>query len=168
MHGIVAGGTGSHTKDLTPEGAVIALRAWWICEVLYSPIVFLIRSSVAVFLLSIAVKTSHKYIIYINIGVIWVVSVVYFFILVVQCSPVSFFWMQAVGAKGSCIDSKIVPAATIAYSVISAIGDWVLGLLPVAMLWNIQLNKRTKAIVSFLLSLGILYVPLTQNLVVLC
>jgi len=161
LHGIVAGGTGLHRTDLTPEGAAIALRAWWLCEVLYTPIVLLIRTSVAAFLLRIANNRVHQCIIYVDLAVIWAVSVAFFFILVFQCSPVSYFWMQALGDKASCIDQRVVPAATIAHSVISAVSDWVLGLLPIAMLWNVQLNKRTKATISFLLGLGLLCVPVS-------
>ena len=160
LHGIVAGGTGLHRTDLNPHGAAIALRGWWICEVLYSPVVLLIRTSVAVFLLRIATNKVHKWIIYVDMAIIWAVTVAFFFILLFQCSPVSYFWEQALGAKGSCMDRRVVPGATIAHSVISAVSDWVLGLLPIAMLWDVQLNKRTKATVSFLLSLGLLYVLL--------
>ena len=170
MHGIVAGGTGLHRADLSPEGAAIALRAWWLCEVLYAPTVLLIRTSVGVFLLRIANNRTHKWIIYVDLAIIWAVSVAFLVVAVLQCRPASFFWNQVLGAKGSCMDHRIVPAATVAHSVISAVSDWVLGLLPIAMLWNVQLNKRTKATISFLLSLGLLFVPppsLNRSLAVL-
>ncbi len=53
------------------------------------------------------------------------------------------------------MNPNVVPAASIAHSLISAICDFILATLPVAMMWNVQLNKRTKVIVAALLSMGL-------------
>jgi hypothetical protein len=155
------GGTGKHTSELTADGVAIALRAWYLCEVLYAPISALIRTSIALFLLRLVVVKWHIWIIRINLVVIWVISLVYFFLMTLQCRPPSYFWegpSQKPGAIGSCMDHNIVPTATVAHSIISAMSDWVLGLLPVAILWNVTLNRRTKAGVALLLSMGLVYV----------
>lgn len=157
MRGIVEGGTGKHVTDLTLRGASTALKAWWLCEVLYPPIVLLVRTSVAVFLLRIATRKLHRWIICIDITLTIVITGVFFFLLVFQCSPVSYFWTQVLGETGRCVDRRVVPTATIIHSVTSAISDFVLALLPIAMLWDVKLNKRTKATISFLLGLGLLY-----------
>lgn len=34
VHGVATGGTGRHTKELSLEGIAIALRAWYLCEVI--------------------------------------------------------------------------------------------------------------------------------------
>jgi hypothetical protein len=156
MWGIIAGGTGEHTSTLTAEGASIALEAWYICEVLYPPISALIRSSIAIFLLRIAQMKVHKYIIYANLVVIWLLSITYFVLLLVQCTPPSYFWQQVLGQPGHCVDKAVIPSVTIAHSVISATSDFILAALPVAMLWSVQLNKRTKLGIAVLLSLGLL------------
>jgi hypothetical protein len=138
------------------EGESIALHAWLLCEVIYAPLSALIRTSIAVFLLRIAAVRAHKYIIYGNLLSIWILATVYFFTLLFQCNPVSYFYEQVLGHPGSCIDPDIVPRATIAQSVISAITDFILALLPISILWDIRLNKRTKAGVAALLGLGFL------------
>jgi hypothetical protein len=155
LDGIVRGGTGLHRTALNLDTAALALRAWYMCEVLYPAISLLIRSSVGWFLLRIATNKVHRRIIWIDLGIIWVVTVAYFFIMVFQCSPVSYFWMQVYGMEGHCIDPRVVPAATIAHSILSAFSDWILGLLPIFMLWHVKLNKRTKVTISVLLSLGL-------------
>ena len=71
----------------------------------------------------------------------------------------SFFWAQYEGVKGSCINPAAVPDASIAHSVVSFMADWVLGLLPVALLWSLKMNTRTKVSVAGLLALGLLCVP---------
>jgi hypothetical protein len=94
-------------------------------------------------------------------------SIFYFFLVIFQCSPVSFFWGQYEGMKGTCINPAIVPDASIAHSVVNFIADWVLGLLPIALIYNLQMNTRTKVSVAAILSLGLLFVtipPLTLHI----
>ncbi|KAK8055260.1 hypothetical protein PG993_000487 [Apiospora rasikravindrae] len=172
LHSIALGGTGLHTTQLTQEGIIVALRAWYLGEVLYVPTATLIRMSIAFFLLRIAVKPWHVWITRINVGVILVINIVYFFngartlliryiiakVMVIQCTPPSFFWegpAKVPGAHGSCINKAIVPISTILHSVLSALSDWTLALLPIAMLWNVQINLRTKISVAVLLSTGL-------------
>ncbi|KAK7951134.1 uncharacterized protein PG986_006862 [Apiospora aurea] len=158
LHSIVLGGTGLHTTQLTQQGIITALRAWYLGEVLYVPTATLIRMSIAFFLLRIAVKSWHVWITRINIVVILVFNIGYFFIMVIQCTPPSFFWegpAKVPGAHGSCINKAIVPISTIFHSVLSAISDWTLALLPIAMLWDVQINLRTKISVAMLLGTGL-------------
>lgn len=158
VHGVAAGGTGKHTEDLTPEGIEVALRAWYLCEVIYAPLSALIRTSIAVFILRLATKSWQKWIIWVNIAIIWLTSVVYFFLMTLQCLPSNYFWQGPVavpGVTGSCMDHDVVPIATIVHSSVSAVSDWVLGLLPVAMLWKVNINRRTKISIAILLGMGL-------------
>ncbi|KAF6812717.1 integral membrane protein [Colletotrichum sojae] len=154
LHGITNGATGKHITELTAEQAAVSLRAWYICEVLYSPITLAIRTSICLLLLRLAVSRVHRWIIYVNLAVVWAISIAFFLIMTFQCMPPSYFWRQLYGDPGSCINLNIVPDATIAHSVISALSDWCIGLLPIALLWNVNLNRRTKALVAVLLSMG--------------
>ncbi|CRK42475.1 hypothetical protein BN1708_008761 [Verticillium longisporum] len=139
LDGIRNGATGKSLAELEIDDAAVSLRAWYICEVLYAPTTLAIRASVCVLLLRLASNKIHRWIIWINLAV---------------CSPVHFFWRQLYGIQGTCIDRNIVPYATIAHSVISALSDWCLGLLPIALLWNVDINRRTKVIIAILLSMG--------------
>ncbi|KAG7122113.1 hypothetical protein HYQ44_003011 [Verticillium longisporum] len=154
LDGIRNGATGKSLAELKIDDAAVSLRAWYICEVLYAPTTLAIRASVCVLLLRLASNKIHRWIIWINLAVVSVVSIAFFFLLVFQCSPVHFFWRQLYGIQGTCIDRNIVPYATIAHSVISALSDWCLGLLPIALLWNADINRRTKVIIAILLSMG--------------
>ncbi|KAH8675873.1 hypothetical protein BX600DRAFT_432419 [Xylariales sp. PMI_506] len=157
--GVTGGGTGKHTIELSPAGIIIALKSWYLCEVLYSPLAALVRTSIAIFLLHLAVQPWHIWVIRINLAVIWVVSIVYFFLMALQCIPASFFWegaAQVPGATGSCMNHDVVPIATIIHSSLSGISDWILGLLPVAILWKVKINRRTKLSIAVLLSMGLI------------
>ncbi|KAH8899896.1 hypothetical protein GQ53DRAFT_835914 [Thozetella sp. PMI_491] len=173
LHSIVYGGTGAHSVEFTLEGAMISLRAWYICEVLYSPISATIRTSIGALLLRIATDETHRRIIWVNLAVIWMSCVAYFFVSLFQCVPLDHFWMQLTGEPGACMDPKVMANTSIAFSVVAALSDWVLGLLPVAILWNVQLNIRTKVTVSLLLGMGmcagialLVRIPLIKSLAI--
>lgn len=51
-----------------------------------------------------------------------------------------------------------IPNASIAHSALSFTADWILGLLPVALIWDLKMNTRTKVSVGILMSLGLLLV----------
>lgn len=105
-----------------------------------------------------ATRRTYRWIIWVNLGVSTIVSTAFFFILVFQCTPVSYFWNQAYGYKGYCVDRNVIPVAVVVHSILSALSDWCLGLLPVALLWNVKINRRTKVIIVILLSLGMMLV----------
>ncbi|KAK4207253.1 hypothetical protein QBC37DRAFT_456178 [Rhypophila decipiens] len=153
--GIVFASEVGQTNPL--KGESIALTSWFICEVLYAPLSALIRTSIALFLLRIATVKWHRYTIYGTLGIVWALSIPFFFILVFQCNPPEHFYDQVLDDEhgGTCLDHHIVPHATIAHSVISALMDFVLALLPIAILWNVKLSKRTKAGVAALLGMGL-------------
>jgi hypothetical protein len=154
---VVDGGTGKHTSQLTADGIEVALRAWYLCEVLYAPLSALIRTSIALFMLRLASKPWQTWTIWINLVFIWLFSIAYFFLMALQCSPPSYFWEGSVRASeisGSCMDHNIVPIATIVHSCVSAVSDWTLGLLPIAMLWKVRINRRTKISIAVLLGMG--------------
>lgn len=83
-------------------------------------------------------------------------TISYFFLIIFQCSPVSFFWGQYEGDTGICINPAAVPNASIAHSVLSFTADWILGLLPIFLIYDLQMNLRTKISVAGVLSLGLL------------
>jgi hypothetical protein len=149
-------GTGRHLQNIPPEDVPRALYYWWLCELFYTITTVFIRLSIAVFLLRICVKPIHKYIIYGTLAMVITFSTFYFFLVLFQCSPVTFFWGQYEGMKGSCINPAAVPDASIAHSAVSFTADWILGLLPIALIYNLKMNGRTKVSVAGLLSLGLL------------
>lgn len=154
MWGIFDGGTGKHISNLNLEETLVGLKAWYICEVIYAPISAMVRTSVALFLHRVATETLHKWVIWINLAIIYIISLVFTFIAIFQCNPPSYFYEQVLGKPGGCMNINVLPNAVIAHSVIGAATDLVFAALPVAMLWNVQLNKRTKVVVALLLSMG--------------
>ncbi|KAM0276287.1 hypothetical protein ACHAQH_006917 [Verticillium albo-atrum] len=157
MDGALNGATGKHyALRYTMDQAARSLRGWYLCMVLYAPITLTIRASVCVLLLRLATSKVHRWIIWVNFAVISLISAAFFFILVFQCSPPSHFWTQVYGTDGHCYNKLIVTYSTTVHSCISCLSDWCLGLLPIALLWNVKINGRTKVTIAVLLSLGMI------------
>lgn len=93
-------------------------------------------------------------IIIVVITIVELYSAFFFFLFVLQCRPSSYFWTQYTGGTGTCVNPKVTVNATYAYSAISCFADWSLGLMPVFLIWNIQMDTRTKLSVVAILSVG--------------
>jgi hypothetical protein len=116
-----------------------------------------IKLSIAIFLLRIAVKKIYVYILHASIITVSVWSVVIFFYDVFQCIPVQAQWNFTItGAK--CVSGAQFVAAAYSISVMSILTDWLYALLPIPMIWSVQMTNQAKVTVAFILSLGILLV----------
>lgn len=161
IDGCLNGATGKHPSlDNTLDQAVLSLRSWYICMLLYPVITLTIRASVCVLLFRLSSKRIYRWVIWINLITTTLVSMAFFFILVFQCSPPQYFWRQLYGDDGHCHNKLLVTYSTTVYSIFSALSDWCLGLLPIAILWKVQINLRTKVAIASLLSLGMMSVRL--------
>lgn len=127
---------------------------WWCCEPVYITAMMATKASICVFLLRIAVKAVHKSIIWTVLAVHQLYSVFFFFIFVFQCQPAQYFWTRWTGAKGSCLNPQIAVDTLYAFSAISCAGDWILGILPIFIVWSLQMNTRTKMSVAVILAVG--------------
>ncbi|KAM3083597.1 hypothetical protein ACMFMG_004243 [Clarireedia jacksonii] len=147
-------GTGRHVWDIPPEDLPKGLKWWWSCEAVYVVSNMGLKLSIGIFLLRISVARIHRIIIYAAVIVIEVSSVAYFFIFILQCIPSEYFWTQYVGGKGKCLNPKITVDASYAYSAITCACDWTLGIIPIFVVWNLQMNSRTKLSVGIILAVG--------------
>ena len=114
-----------------------------------------VKMSIALMLSSLVVERYHKRLIYAVTSLLQLYSVFYFFELLFQCIPISFFWTRATWATdGRCVDDNILIISTYIYAVISLIYDWTMALLPWLIVRKLQLDLRTRVMISFVLSLG--------------
>lgn len=122
-----------------------------------------LKASIGVFLLRIAVARPHKIIIWSVIIVHEVYSVFFFFLFVLQCRPAAYFWTKYTGGSGTCVNPKLTVDAFYGYSAISCAGDWILGIIPIFIVWNLQMNVRTKVSVACILAVGAMYDPPSES-----
>ncbi|KAI1820745.1 hypothetical protein F4861DRAFT_545202 [Xylaria intraflava] len=157
---VVNGGLGKPAAELgedATEKVRIQLRALYSNMALSGPVSCLFRVSIALFLLRIAMKKWQRLVLQGIIITTTVTTIVYFFITVFQCSPPSYFW-QMVGAveSGSCDLGRAVYVVTIVWGSLNAAMDWILGLLPIIVLWHVRINWQSKVGITSVLSFGII------------
>ncbi|KAF2646767.1 hypothetical protein P280DRAFT_486325 [Massarina eburnea CBS 473.64] len=70
-----------------------------------------------------------------------------------HCHPLQKNWMIMEG--GSCNDQSIISGFSFALSAVSIFSDWFCAVVPIPLLWNVQMDGRIKLSVMGLLSLGV-------------
>ena len=113
-----------------------------------------LKLSIGIMLLRLTIVRSHRVVIYSVLAVTEAFSTVFFFMFIFQCRPSSFFWTRYTGGTGVCFQPDIIVNMTYAWSAISCVGDWMLAIIPVLIVWNLQMNIRTKISVVLILSMG--------------
>lgn len=132
------------------------LKLWWTCEPTYALTNMAIKASIGLFLLRICVHRVQRWIIWTVIVVIEVYSFIFFLLFILQCRPTSLFWLRynSDPPKGTCWDAGVIAKVFVGYSVVSCITDWTYSILPIFLVWNLQMNKRLKISVVALLAAG--------------
>ena len=133
---------------------------WWTCEPTYVLTNMAIKASIAIFLSRICVERIHKIIIWSILALNEIYSLSFFLLFVLQCRPTALFWLRYNPSPppGMCLDATIVAKSFYAYSAISCLTDWTYSLLPIMLVWNLQMNFRMKMSVTVLLAAGVMYV----------
>ncbi|KAJ5190003.1 hypothetical protein N7491_007956 [Penicillium cf. griseofulvum] len=138
-----------------PDDLHRALLCWWVGQLFYVLTCVAAKVSIIIALLRITVSRVHAYILYAAMILSVAVGFVFFLFTIFQCSPVNYFWNQAQPtAHGSCIDKDPLIVIAYVYSVGAAITDLTIGLLPVALIWNLRMNRRTKGAMAAILGIG--------------
>lgn len=71
-----------------------------------------------------------------------ITGAVFFFVTLLQCRPISYFWNQ--NQEGSCIAPNVIIALTYLYSVFSVICDFTFAILPMFLIRGLQMDPKTK------------------------
>ncbi|KAF9893174.1 hypothetical protein FE257_012589 [Aspergillus nanangensis] len=140
-----------------PHHIVTAMFWWWLGQTSYVFTCVVAKISIALALLRLTVSKVHKALLWGVIAFSIVVGLVFWFVLTLQCQPVDYFWERGnplSGKTGTCLDVDILINIAYLYSVVATLCDFILGLLPIALVWHLQMNTKTKAALAGILSLG--------------
>jgi len=113
-----------------------------------------LKASIALMLLRLSVRPTHKKILWVTFFITEIYSAFFFFLFVFQCIPSQYFWTRYTGGHGTCLDTSVVVAATYGYSAITCAGDLVFSILPVLLVWSLQMGRKEKAAVVAILAMG--------------
>ncbi|KAL3482259.1 hypothetical protein BJX99DRAFT_252965 [Aspergillus californicus] len=141
------------TKPDYEDEIETALFWWWLGQTTYVITCVLAKISIALALLRLTVTRLHKFILWGVIAVSLVVGLVFWFMLTLQCSPVDYFWHR-LSSTGTCLNTDYILDIAYLYSVTATICDFILGLLPIVLVWKLHMDVRTKAALAGILSMG--------------
>ncbi|KAH8668816.1 hypothetical protein BX600DRAFT_460764 [Xylariales sp. PMI_506] len=147
-------GIGHHKADLPPQNVVTGLMYWWLCYLWYGLTMLTSKVSIGIFFLRLTVSKHHRRIVYVAIGLTIVTSIALFFVNLLQCSPISYFWNRA--EEGKCIPSVIMAYLLVAYSAVAMLCDFTFALLPIFMMMKLQMDNSIKLALSIILGMGCL------------
>ncbi|KAI3054688.1 hypothetical protein CBS147353_11403 [Aspergillus niger] len=149
--------TGRRFKDLDAHQRVTAMEYWWFCEIAYCVAAVACKISVCSFLMRITVQRLHIWILWTVMVLTVITGIVFMFIMLLQCKPLTFFWTRKAfspNIHGHCMDIEVVIAMTYVYSGIAALCDFAVGLLPIFFVRKLQMKHRTKVAVVGILSMA--------------
>ncbi|KAK1986002.1 hypothetical protein LZ30DRAFT_326824 [Colletotrichum cereale] len=154
----VANGQGRDATETSPEHRRIALQYFFSAELLYISTAILLKVCVGILLLRIAIVPTHIWILRSTLFVTVTFGTGYLFLVVFQCRPVSKFWDESPRSPGHCFKNSIVLGASFTAATINCIADCTFGVLPLFIVWSLHMRRKTKALVSILLSFASMYV----------
>ncbi|KAL4965991.1 putative integral membrane protein [Aspergillus stella-maris] len=137
-----------------PKTAIeTALFWWWLGQTSYVVTCVVAKISIALALLRLTVLRIHQWLLWAVVAVSVAVGLAFWLVLMLQCHPVEYFWHRLT-SEGKCIDVDYILDVAYLYSVMATICDFILGLLPIALVWKLHMNTRTKAALAGILSMG--------------
>lgn len=100
-------------------------------------------------------KKTYTYSLYIVSGMFITMNLIAMLYIIFQCWPVSYAWDTSIKG-GKCNPAQTLADIYYATTAVNIATDWFCALLPVPLLWNVQLNRNAKISVGVILGLGAL------------
>ncbi|KAI0380622.1 hypothetical protein F5Y04DRAFT_95444 [Hypomontagnella monticulosa] len=136
------------------DDALLALSLFLLLsQIVYMLTSAAVKTGVALALIRINVKTPIRNILVVSMTMVLVVIFAHLLLFTLQCRPLSLHW--DIG-EGSCLEFSIIWKSSIVLSVVDIASNWLYALLPVVMLYKLQMNKRVKISAIIILGLGLL------------
>ncbi|KAL4758477.1 uncharacterized protein BDW70DRAFT_96064 [Aspergillus foveolatus] len=129
-----------------------------IFEVGYCAAIIPIKLSISWMLIRIAEgRKLYIYIQYIVIALFTIMNFIALIFILTDCIPVEAAWDKSLLENGGrCQPPQVLADVYYACTAVNITTDWVTALMPIPLLWNVQLGRNSKLSVMGLMSLGIL------------
>ncbi|POS82427.1 hypothetical protein EPUL_005682, partial [Erysiphe pulchra] len=157
IHSCYQYGLGAHLSSLSSTSLVELIHATFVCQILYILTTALTKFSIGFYFLRLTRKSYQRLLIYAIMFVVAIISIFYLAFVTFQCRPANFLWQQhdPKNLSGSCLSRSSMADITYAHASISCLSDWAFGILPILILWKLDMKFKTKLSVMIVLSLSI-------------
>ncbi|KAE8443869.1 hypothetical protein EG329_001278 [Mollisiaceae sp. DMI_Dod_QoI] len=159
----VIGGIGNSNFVPTPNNIAAALRNQLIIELFFCIACTLLRVSIGAQLwpiINVQIASRRRqiqrFIIFSVVSIMVAFGIAWFFTLLFQCNPIQYFWNRIYETTpGTCLSNNVEAGMAYTQAILSAVSDFILGLLPIWIVWDIKMPRKLKASVAGLLGIGI-------------
>ncbi|KAE8356025.1 hypothetical protein BDV28DRAFT_145526 [Aspergillus coremiiformis] len=156
-------GIGSHlTRFQVPEKEPYlseALKYYFIFQIGYILSIIPIKLSISWMLIRIA-EGRMIYILlqYVVMALIVMINFLTLVLILTNCKPIKAAWNLSlyIGGGGYCRPLSVLENINYVTSSVNIATDWITALMPIPLIWNVQLNLRTKILIVILMGLGVL------------
>ncbi|PWY82142.1 hypothetical protein BO70DRAFT_371111 [Aspergillus heteromorphus CBS 117.55] len=126
-----------------------------IFEVGYCSAIIPIKLSISWQLIRVAERRkAYLYGQYLVIAIFAIMNVIALIFILINCIPIDAAWNG--DSEGHCRPSYVLADVYYACTAVNILTDWVTAIMPVPLLWNVQINRNTKISIVGLMGLGIL------------
>ncbi|THC91404.1 hypothetical protein EYZ11_009133 [Aspergillus tanneri] len=148
-------GTGRHMVDLADHQRLMATKYNWLSQGFHVMSTNWGKVSVAMFLLRIIRKVKHhKPAMVAGMLLLTIVNTVCVYTIYGQCTPTARLWNPTL-EEGSCWDPTVQRNYAFFQGSFSAVSDLVLAIYPLTTIYGLQMARKVKVGLGFLLSLGV-------------
>ncbi|KAE8381898.1 hypothetical protein BDV26DRAFT_289099 [Aspergillus bertholletiae] len=152
-------GGARHTVHIDPANIRFVFKMQILNQVPAALSAMLGKISVALFIMRISGRTSkwRRWFLIIHITLYTLLTIINLCILLGQCRPIQALWDQSVRQSGQakCLDPSIDTDVTMFQSSFGAYLDFVLALLPLTFIMELNVGLRKRIILCLILGLGI-------------
>ncbi|KAF2492734.1 hypothetical protein BU16DRAFT_421628, partial [Lophium mytilinum] len=153
-------GVTKHVSDLSPSQVEQVIKDFYINDIFFFSTTALVKLSVSALLLRIAVKRYQRYIIYSQVVVTVLFTVVTTVLMMFSCRPIEYFWTRynpLHTTNGTCIvDGTGVTIILYVYVGHAVIADFTFAILPWYIIRGSSLTPRDKVSIIAVLGMGML------------
>ncbi|GES57163.1 hypothetical protein ATEIFO6365_0001045000 [Aspergillus terreus] len=129
-----------------------------IFEVGYVAAIIPIKLSISWMLIRVAEgRKMYVYVQYCVIGLFATMNIIALIFILINCIPVEANWDKSLLEKGGhCQPPHVLADIYYATTAVNILTDWVTAMMPIPLLWHVQLERSAKASIIGLMSLGAL------------
>lgn len=115
-----------------------------------------LKISLGLFFLRVIVKKWQRKIVYTTMVLSTIINIYHSIFIIFSCGSPQHYLERKIQMK--CVRKSVELALAFEQAAITTITDFVFALLPLPLLWNVSIDKRSKISVGCILGLGTLYV----------
>lgn len=147
-------GAGKHINYIPPANFVKGLKYNFITQPIYVCAISIVKISVGFFLLRVAATPLFRRTIQSVMVFMGIYTVICLCTIVFQCTNPAMLWDSS--AKGKCFSPQTLRGLGYTNVALNITTDLLFSIIiPIPMLWNVQMNIRTKSSIIAIMSLGI-------------